>query len=270
MFDHLKILWHQGKQFIPNVQTAQVPGPFKGRPVITTVEVDERELVELCPMLAINTNPLSIDLGKCSFCGECAAQYPQKISFTKDYHLSTNRREDLIVVAGVNEPITLDSSLVRKEIKRVFGRSLKLRQVSAGGDGSCELELNATNNVQFDISRFGIDFVASPRHADGLLVTGPITENMALALEKAYDASNSRIQNAEQLRNQLNTVDTPKDREQLALRYQQEYLELQNQQLQIQNTKMLMEEKEKIENTKRSQDFTDYMTGASKIRPTYN
>ncbi|MBP8850247.1 MAG: hypothetical protein KBG80_06785 [Breznakibacter sp.] len=189
MFDHLKILWHQGKQFIPNVQTAQVPGPFKGRPVITTVEVDERELVELCPMLAINTNPLSIDLGKCSFCGECAAQYPQKISFTKDYHLSTNRREDLIVVAGVNEPITLDSSLVRKEIKRVFGRSLKLRQVSAGGDGSCELELNATNNVQFDISRFGIDFVASPRHADGLLVTGPITENMALALEKAYDAT---------------------------------------------------------------------------------
>jgi type IV secretion system protein VirB5 len=94
--------------------------------------------------------------------------------------------------------------------------------------------------------------------------------SQAGVLEKAYDASNSRIQNAEQLRNQLNTVDTPKDREQLALRYQQEYLELQNQQLQIQNTKMLMEEKEKIENTKRSQDFTDYMTGASKIRPTYN
>ena len=69
---------------------------------------------------------------------------------------------------------------------RKSGRSLKLRQVSAGGDGSAELELNATGNVQFDIARFGIEFVASPRHADGLLITGPVTRNMAEALEICY------------------------------------------------------------------------------------
>jgi len=70
----------------------------------------------------------------------------------------------------------------------MFGGSLKLRQVSAGGDNSCELELNAANNVQFDMSRFGIDFVASPRHADGIVITGPITRNMAEALEICYNA----------------------------------------------------------------------------------
>jgi len=70
----------------------------------------------------------------------------------------------------------------------LFGRSLKLRQVSAGGDGSCEMELNAANNVQFDMSRFGIEFVASPRHADGIVITGPITENMAKSVQICYDA----------------------------------------------------------------------------------
>ena len=75
---------------------------------------------------------------------------------------------------------------VRKEIKKVFGKSLKLRQVSAAGCNGCEMELNACNNVNFDMSRFGIDFVASPRHADGIVITGPITKNMAYALEDCY------------------------------------------------------------------------------------
>ena len=74
------------------------------------------------------------------------------------------------------------------KMKSLFGRSLKLRQVCAGGCGACEADTNVLGTIVFDLGRFGIQFVASPRHADGLLVTGPVTENMALALKKTYDA----------------------------------------------------------------------------------
>ena len=77
---------------------------------------------------------------------------------------------------------------VKHEIVKVFGHSLKLRQVSAAGCNGCEMELNACSNVNFDMGRFGIDFVASPRHADGIVITGPISENMAFALENCYNA----------------------------------------------------------------------------------
>jgi Ni,Fe-hydrogenase III small subunit len=188
MFDNLKILWHQGKQYIPDVTTAKLPGIFRGRPVITEVKADESQLADLCPTNAISSGPVSIDLGKCTFCGECAIQFPEKISFTKDYKLSSNDRERLIITAGEDRMIQLNPDLIRAEIHHLFGRSLKLRQVSAGGDNSCEWELNASNNVQFDMSRFGIDFVASPRHADGIVITGPITVNMAEPLERCYNA----------------------------------------------------------------------------------
>src|SRR4030042_1366360 len=75
-----------------------------------------------------------------------------------------------------------------KKIKRILGRSLKLRQVSAGGCNACETDTNVLNTVVFDLGRFGIQFVASPRHADGLLITGPVTKNMELALKKTYEA----------------------------------------------------------------------------------
>lgn len=189
MFDNIKILYHQGKQFIPDVTTAKVPGIFRGRPVISTVKVNEKELVELCPVGAISANPVSIDLGKCTFCGECARCFPEKIKFTTDYKISANERERLIVKEGDENPIEVNPGKVREEVRKLFGQSLKLRQVSAGGDNSCELELNAANNVQFDMSRFGIEFVASPRHADGIVITGPISENMAEPLQICYDAT---------------------------------------------------------------------------------
>jgi Ni,Fe-hydrogenase III small subunit/NAD-dependent dihydropyrimidine dehydrogenase PreA subunit len=188
MFDNLKILWHQGKQYIPNVRTVDVPGIFRGRPVISDEKVDEEVLINVCPTWAISKSPVGIDLGKCTFCGECAIQFPKKIRFTKDYKLSSNERNRLIISEGDNKPITLNPFAVRKEIHSLFGSSLKLRQISAGGDNSCEWEMNASNNVQFDISRFGIDFVASPRHADGIVITGPISENMAEPLESCYKA----------------------------------------------------------------------------------
>ncbi len=188
MLQNLKILWHQGKQFIPDVTTAKVPGIFRGRPVISNVNIDESELAELCPTGAISKAPVSIDLGKCTFCGECARQFPEKITFTTDYKLSSNKRESLIITEGTDNEISFDPDSVRSEIKRFFGKSLKLRQVSAGGDNSCEMELNAANNVQFDMSRFGIEFVASPRHADGIVITGPISANMAEPLGICYNA----------------------------------------------------------------------------------
>ena len=189
MIDNIKIVYHQGKQFIPNPTTVEVPGIFRGRPVINHEKVNETELINLCPTDAITNNPISIDLGKCTFCGECALRFPEKISFTKDYKLSSNERNRLIIKEGEDKPIEVNPDTVRKEIHRIFGKSLKLRQISAGGDNSCEWELGAANNVQFDMSRYGIDFVASPRHADGIVITGAITKNMAEAVQICYDAT---------------------------------------------------------------------------------
>ncbi len=188
MYNNLKILYHQGKQFIPDVTTALLPGIFRGRPIISKAIVNENDLLQTCPVNAISINPVTIDLGKCTFCGECAMRFPEKIEFTTDYKLSTNVRESLVIKEGEDKPVIINSAIVRSEIHSLFGRSLKLRQVSAGGDNSCEWELNAANNVQFDMGRFGIEFVASPRHADGIVITGPITENMAEPLQICYDA----------------------------------------------------------------------------------
>jgi Ni,Fe-hydrogenase III small subunit len=188
MFENIKILFHQGKQYIPDVTTAEVPGIFRGRPFISAEKADEGLLIDVCPTKAISANPVSIDLGKCTFCGECALAFPSKIHFTKDYKISSNERKNLIISEGSNDKIKVDPEKVRKEIKKILGGSLKLRQVSAAGDNSCELELNASGNVNFDIGRFGIEFVASPRHADGIVITGPISENMAEPLQICYDA----------------------------------------------------------------------------------
>ena len=188
MLDNFKILLRQGKQYIPDVTTAKAPGIFKGRPVISTEKVDENELMELCPTNAISANPLCIDLGRCTFCGECAIAFPNKIKFITDYKMASNERQKLIIKEGQDETIELNSEQIGKEIYNYFSGSLKLRHVCAGGDGSCELELNACSNVNFDMGRFGIEFVASPRHADGIVITGPITENMALPLQICYDA----------------------------------------------------------------------------------
>ena len=133
MFDNLKILIRQGKQYIPDVTRAVVPGIFRGRPVISDVKVDEKQLMEICPTGAISSHPVSIDLGKCTFCGECAFAFPHKIKFTTDYKIATNVRERLVVKEGDTTPVAIDDTKVRDEIRSLFGRSLKLREVSAAG-----------------------------------------------------------------------------------------------------------------------------------------
>ncbi len=191
MLNELKILYHQGKQYIPDVRNVDVPGIFRGRPVISDLKVDNEKLLSCCPTNAISTDPISIDLGKCVFCGECSRLFPEKIKFTKDYKIFSNTREGLIVKEGQNEIERINKEKRRAIIPKLFSKSIKLRQVSAAGDNSCELELNATGNVNFDIGRFGVDFVASPRHADGIVITGPISKNMAKALELTLEATPS-------------------------------------------------------------------------------
>jgi len=188
MIADLKILKQHGKQYIPDITKAEVPSPFRGLPVISEKKMDENELVEFCPVNAISASPVSINLGKCTFCGDCAFAFPDKIVFTNDHRIATNDPDQLIVSEGRQSKITVDASKIRKEIIGMFGRSLKLRQVSAAGDNSGELELGACGNVNFDMGRFGIEFVASPRHADGIVVTGPISKNMSEALEICYYA----------------------------------------------------------------------------------
>lgn len=188
MLEEVKILIHNGKQYIPDLRNAKLKAPFRGRPEISIAKVDEQSLVDICPMNAITSNPICIDMGKCAFCGECAIAFPEKIQFTTDYKISTNKRENLIIKEGYNSKITIDKESILPVIRKTFSKSLKLRQVSAGGDNSCEWELGACGNANFDMGRYGIEFVASPRHADGIVVTGPISENMAEPLQIAYDA----------------------------------------------------------------------------------
>lgn len=184
----VQILYRLGKQYIPDVTAPKVPGPFKGRPEISTERVDEDALASLCPTGAIGKAPVSIDMGKCVMCGECAFAFPHKIKFTTDYKIATNVRERLIVKEGETGPISLDETKVRMEIRSLFGRSLKLREISAAGSNADEAELNACGNPNFDMGRFGIEFLASPRHCDGIVITGPISENMAEATRICYEA----------------------------------------------------------------------------------
>lgn len=185
-----KIFRSHGKQFIPDLRNAELPGIFRGRPVISEdiVPDEASKLSKICPVGAIQAAPFSLDLGRCVFCGECEFFLPGKVCFTNDYRLAANRREDLIIKAGENQSLRLFEPAVKPEIRKVFKHSLKLRQVSAGGDNSCEMELNAAGNVNFDMGRYGIQFVASPRHADGMVLTGPLTRNMSEAIKLTWEA----------------------------------------------------------------------------------
>ena len=168
-----------------------LPEGFRGRPVVRPglAEASAERLAKRCPAEAIGVKPLSIDLGRCVFCGECQHLQPEYIRFTNDHKISSTSREALVVCEGDDGPIPFRAENIRPEIPKLFRNALKLRQVSAGGDNSCEMELNASGNVNFDLGRYGVEFVASPRHADGLVITGPVSENMAVPLEIACDAT---------------------------------------------------------------------------------
>ena len=173
-------------------QPPVLPERFLGRPVIDeekcTPEISA-ELAKNCPADAISGSgkELCLDLGKCIFCGKCQDRTCGGITFTKEYATAAFTREKLICTADNTLNYTPEEQ-VNCAISRLCGKSLKIREVSAGGCAACELDFNVLNTLAWDMGRFGIQVVASPRHADCLLGTGPVSENMALALQKSFDA----------------------------------------------------------------------------------
>lgn len=187
-----RVLRQHGTQYIKHLDRVVLCDEFRGRPVLKGAGLTapmRAELCALCPTGAISAaGELSLDMGKCLFCGECAVRFPNQVRFTNDYRLASPTREGLIVTEKQDGKWNFDRSAVRPIIGRMFGRALHLREVSAGGDNSCEMELGAAGNVNFDMGRYGIEFTASPRHADGVVVTGPVTANMARELETTWQA----------------------------------------------------------------------------------
>lgn len=189
MLKILKIRKTQGYQAIPDIKAAAVREPFRGLPAIDSKNCSScNECAANCPAGAITLKPLAIDMGRCIFCGDCARVCPENsLSFTTFHKISADDRNKLIIKSGITaEKFSAEAINVRRDINFIFGSSFKLRQVSAAGCNGCEWELNACDNVNFDMCRFGIEIVASPRHADGLIITGPVSENMAKALDDAY------------------------------------------------------------------------------------
>jgi Ni,Fe-hydrogenase III small subunit/ferredoxin len=191
MLDIINQRRKQGYRTIPYPagELPQLPERYRGLPVIDASKCPEgcAKCAEACPTDAIEINgQMKIDLGRCLFCTDCTEACPEgAISYTQEFRLATRSRDDLITDGKAFE---LAAALDEKS-RKLFGRSLQLRQVSAGGCNACEADINVLGTIVFDLGRFGIKIVASPRHADGLIVTGPVTQNMKLALEKTYAAT---------------------------------------------------------------------------------
>jgi Ni,Fe-hydrogenase III small subunit/formate hydrogenlyase subunit 6/NADH:ubiquinone oxidoreductase subunit I len=196
---------------------ARPPLMSRGKPEFDfKVWRDARPAAEVCPTGAIavrdtgDSRTVTVDYGLCIFCGLCAESEPHgAVRVTREFELAARGRRHLVIAAeyrlkpdgthgelrSVENAVSIETSVekagdeLRDRIDKVLGRSLAIREVDAGSCNGCELEINALNNPVYDIERFGIHFVASPRHADMLLVTGPVTRNMELALLKTYRAT---------------------------------------------------------------------------------
>ena len=191
----------------------QLAEQFRGRPDFDFAAwSDARPAAEACPTGAIalrdtdGEREVTVDYGRCIFCGECAeASGDGAVRMSQDFELAATDRRALVLTAefklrpdgshaglrsvtGGPEIQGLGKS-IEAAIQKLLGRSLTIRQVDAGSCNGCEQEIVALNNPVHDIERFGIHFVASPRHADMLLVTGPVTRNMELALRKTWAAA---------------------------------------------------------------------------------
>jgi len=169
-------------------QEPVLPARFRGAPLIdpSLCQSGCDQCLRACPYAAVQLtdgNP-HLDLGRCLFCADCPVCPHGAISFSNDYRLASRSRDGLLAgELGHQLATALDGRM-----KRLFGRSLKLRQVCAGGCNACEADLNVLGTLVYDLARFGIQFVASPRHADGILITGPVTKNMQSALLETYAA----------------------------------------------------------------------------------
>jgi Ni,Fe-hydrogenase III small subunit len=168
-------------------------------PELLTVPIAFR-LAAICPTRAITTEPrngdalaLRLDYGKCIGCGRCVEAGEGAVRQATQFSRCGVSRERLIRSWRVypevkEEEEQLIPDTVRDQIYGLLGRALNIRQLDPGSCNGCEAEIAALTNPYYDLERFGIHFVASPKHADMLLVTGPITRNMAAAALKTYEA----------------------------------------------------------------------------------
>lgn len=169
----------------PSGPPPAMPERFRGYPVLSSLgqTTGNTGQPSACPYGALTSEGGgSLDMGTCLFCAECAAG---AVEFTTDHQLAAASREELVVRPGSERRYALP---LVPDLLSMFGRSLKFREVSAGGCNACEADTNVLSTIGWDLGRFGIQFVASPRHADGLWVTGPVTANMRDALLMTYDA----------------------------------------------------------------------------------
>ncbi len=164
---------------------------YRGRPYADTSRCPPgcQVCVQACPVQALSQDggKLNVDLGACLFCTDCQTACPEKIlEFTPEFRMASRQRDNLIV--PLDEKGAVIPEAFAREIRRLLGRSLKIREVSAGGCNACEADVNVLSTIGWDWGRFGIQIVASPRHADALLLTGPVTTHMELAVQKTYAA----------------------------------------------------------------------------------
>jgi Ni,Fe-hydrogenase III small subunit/ferredoxin len=170
---------------------ARLPERFRGRPVLdpSRCRGDCGECAARSPSELLRVGPdgrARLDVGACLFAPEEAAACPHgALSFTNEYGMAGTSREALVSDGmPARRIVELD-----QRARRLFGRSLRLRSVAAGSCNGCEAELVALSNVVFDLARFGVQFVASPRHADGIVLTGAVSRNMESALRATWDAT---------------------------------------------------------------------------------
>jgi len=169
-------------------ENVQLLPRYRGCPAIKTDATDDvvSACAAACPQEAIDATAKTIDMGRCVFCGTCERISKGRfVTFTQNFAIAVAEKEHLHTQGQIPEL----AAHSRQHFKKLFGRSLQLRQVSAAGCNACEADLNVLATPFFDLARFGINFVASPRHADGIVVTGPISRNMKTALLQTFEAT---------------------------------------------------------------------------------
>jgi Ni,Fe-hydrogenase III small subunit len=187
MLDILRLRLQQGHRTIPfPPDAADLPERFRGLPVLNPQPCgDASTALPSAILTSDGAGAPALDVGACLFSpDEAGCTHAGSIAFTRDYRLATSSRAEL-VTRSAELPL---ARALDDHMRRLFARSLRLRSVVAGSCNGCECELVALGNVVFDLARFGVQFVASPRHADGVVITGTVNRNMRDALTRTIDA----------------------------------------------------------------------------------